>query len=242
MIILKSQTLPSPIKFTFHEYSERLVLILRVKSPNIIEHLAFLSVKYQVFLADLFGALVAARKNGESAVEGLVIEYRGTFNREAVFLITKDTKVVVQFRVEEDFLSRKNIAFESWMDTDKVRHQIAKQNLSTSSIHVQDLRHGMKKVNIEVQMVEMLKPVLVHTRYGNSVLLANTWVADETGRVKLCLWGDQVNSVQVGDTLELKNASVFAYKGERQLRLGKTGLLTVLPSDADKISLQQIKA
>ena len=219
-----------------------MVLILRVKTPNIIEHLAFLSVKYQVFLADLFGALVSARKNGESKCDGLLIEYRGTFNREAVFLITKASKVVVQFRVEEDFLSRKNIAFESWMDTDKVRHQIAKQNLSTNAVKVEDLRHGMKKVDIDVQMVEMLKPVLVHTRYGNSVLLANTWVSDETGKIKLCLWGDQVNSVRVGDTLQLKNASVFAYKGERQLRLGKTGLLNVLPSDADKISLQQIKA
>jgi ssDNA-binding replication factor A large subunit len=196
------------------------VLILRVKSP-----------------------LVSARKNGESKCDHLLVEYRGTFNHQAVFLITKASKVVVQFRVDEDFLSRKNIAFERWMDTDKVRNQIAKQNLSTNnSIRVQDLRHGMKKVDIEVQMVEMLKPVLVHTRYGNSVLLANTWVADETGKVKLCLWGDQVNSVSVGDTLQLKNASVLAYKGELQLRLGKTGLLNVLPSDAERINLQQIKA
>jgi hypothetical protein len=207
---------------------------LRDKSPNIIEHLAFLSVKYRVFLADLFGSLVSARETGESSCGKLMVEYRGTFSGQAVFLITKASKVVVQFRVEEDFLSRKNIAFERWMDTDKVRNQIAKQNQSTASVRVEDLRHGMKKVDIEVQMVEMLKPVLVHTRYGNSVLLANTWVADESGKVKLCLWGDQVNSVRVGDTLQLKNASVLAYRGELQLRLGKSGELNVMPTVSQK--------
>ncbi len=212
---------------------------LRDKSPNIIEHLAFLSVKYQVYLADLFGALISARKKGESKCGKLLVEYRGTFSGAAVFLITKASQVVVQFRVEESFLFQENIAFERWMDTDKVRSQIAKQNLSNNTlIKVEDLRHGMKKVDIEVRMMEMSKPISVRTRYGNNVLLANTWVADKTGKIKLCLWGDQVNSVSVGDTLQLKNVSVYAYKGELQLRLGKTGEINVLPSGTEKISFR----
>jgi ssDNA-binding replication factor A large subunit len=78
------------------------------------------------------------------------------------------------------------------------------------------------------------KPVMVHTQYGNNVLLTNAWVADETGKVKLCLWGDRVDSAVVGDTIQIKNASVFTYKGERQLRLGKTGSLNVLQSNIIK--------
>jgi ssDNA-binding replication factor A large subunit len=188
-----------------------------------------------VYLADLFGALVSAKKNSEAICGKLLVEYRGTFSNQAVFLITKASQVVVQFRVEEDFLLRENIAFERWMDTDKVRNQIAKQNLSTKTqIRVEDLRHGMKKVDIEVQMVEMSKPISVRTRYGNNVLLANTWVADKTGKIKLCLWGDQVSSVCVDDMLQLKNASVYSYKGELQLRLGKTGEIIVLPTVSQK--------
>ncbi len=203
---------------------------LRAKSPSIIEHLAFLSVKYHVFLADLFGALVSARKTGESNCNDLMVEYRGSFNGQAVFLITKSGKVIVQFRVEEDFLSIKNVPFDSWMNTDKVRNQIAKETLLSGSFSISDLRHGMKKVCLEAKILEISKPVTVHTQYGNNVSLTNAWVEDVTGKVKLCLWGDQVNSVRVGDTIHIKNASVFVYKGERQLRLGKTGTLNVLPT------------
>ena len=214
---------------------------MRVKNPSIIEHLAFLSVKYKVFLADLFKALVSARKTGDSKCDELTVEYRGSFSGQAVFLITKATKVVVQFRVDEDFLARKNVAFDSWMDTDKIRHQIAKQHLSSSSVLIENLRHGMKKVNLEVQVLEVSKPITVHTHYGNNVLLTNTCVGDDTGKIKLCLWGDRVDSVVVGSTIQLKNASVFTYKGERQLRLGKLGTLNVVPSVSDKIK-PQIKA
>jgi ssDNA-binding replication factor A large subunit len=33
-----------------------------------------------------------------------------------------------------------------------------------------------------------------------------------------------------GDTIQVRNASVSTYKGERQLRLGKNGTLSVLQS------------
>jgi replication factor A1 len=60
--------------------------------------------------------------------------------------------------------------------------------------------------------------------------VTNAWVADETGRIKLCLWNEQADLVNVGDTVQIKNASVSTFKGERQLRLGKKGTVNVLPS------------
>lgn len=203
---------------------------MNVKNPSIIEHLAFLSVKHNVFLAELFKALVSARELGDSVCEELVVEYRGTFSDQAVFLITKANKVVVQFRVDEKFLSRKNISFESWMNTDKIRNEIAKRKPASSSVLIQDLRHGMKKVSVEAEVLEASKPLLVHTQYGNSVLLTNVWLEDETGRIRLCLWGEWAHSVVAGDTIQIKNASVSTFKRERQLRLGKNGTLNVLKS------------
>jgi replication factor A1 len=210
---------------------------LNVKSPSIIEHLAFLSVKYQVYLAELFNALVSARAAGNSTCEELTIEYRGTFGGQAVFLIMTNGKVVVQFRVEEDFLFRKDIIFDNWMNTDKIKSQIAKQKHVSGVSLIKDLRHGMKKVNVEADVLEASKPTLVYTQYGSSVLLTNALVADETGKIRLCLWGDHANSAAAGDRVQIKNASVFMYKRERQLRLGKTGIITVL-SNANKTETQ----
>jgi ssDNA-binding replication factor A large subunit len=196
-----------------------------------MEHLAFLSVKQGIYLAELYQAMVEAREKGKVKCQHLLVEYRCSVKDEAIFLITKDTKVVLQFRVAEELLLRKDICFENWMDTDKVRKQMNRQSISPKlSVLVQDLRHGMKKINIEAKVLEIPTPATVQTRYGNSARVTNAWVADETGRIKLCLWNEQADLVNVGDTVQIKNASVSTFKGERQLRLGKKGTVSVLPS------------
>jgi hypothetical protein len=208
---------------------------LNQKKPKIIEYLAFLSVKHNVYLSELFQALVSARENGKSACMDLAVQYRGSTNNEAIFLITKYNKVVVQFRAAEEFLLRKNLHFESWMDTDKIRKQMSKQNCGPRlSTMVQDLRHGMKRVTVEAEVLEAPKPSLVYTRFGNSAMVTNAWIADETGKVKFCLWNEQANFFTEGDTIQIKNASVSTFKGERQLCLGKTGTISVLHSRADR--------
>ena len=196
----------------------------------IIETLAFLSVKHNIYVAELFEALVSAKEQGKTTCQDLKVEYRGCINSECVFLITKFTSVIGQFRVPEEFLLRKNICFENWMDTDKIRKQIGRRQNTGPRLCtlIQDLRHGMKKVNLEAEVLETAVPSIVYTHYGNSAKVTNVWIADETGKVRLCLWNEQSNSVSVGDMVQIKNATVSTFKGERQLRLGKTGTVTIL--------------
>ncbi len=212
---------------------------LNQKKATIIEHLAFLSVKYSVQLSELFDALVTARENGTATCANLIVEYRGNVRQEEIFLITKDSYVIVQFRIDKEDLLRKDLRIESWMNSDTIRRQLAKQicgpNISTM---IQDLRHGMKKVNVEAEVLENPKPSLVHTRYGNRAMVTNAWIADETGKVKLCLWNEQTDYITLGDIIQIKNASVTAFKGERQLCLGKTGTITVLTNQAGRTKQQ----
>ncbi|MGD0451917.1 MAG: hypothetical protein ABSA79_12805 [Candidatus Bathyarchaeia archaeon] len=203
---------------------------MRHKKPIIIEHLAYLSVKYYVYVSELYRALVSARGIGESTCGTLTIEYRGIINGQAIFLITKGSIVVAQFQVEEEFLFRKNISFESWLDTDKIRRQITKQNLKFDSMLIQNLRYGMKKVNLTAEVLETEKPCLIHTRYGNNVMLTGVWIGDETGKVKVCLWGEQANFPVAGDIVQIKHASVGTFNGKRLLSLGKFGSLSILRS------------
>ena len=208
---------------------------LNHKEPIIIEHLAFLSVKHHVYLSELYQALISARETGKSTCEELTVKYRGIINDQAIFLITKSNIVVAQFRVDKEFLYRKNISFESWLDTDKIRKQVYSQNPSPESTLIQNLRNGMKKVNIRAEVLETQKPQLIHTQYGNSLLLTNALIADETGKVNLCLWGEQANSLSVGDRIQIDHASVKIFKGEKQLSLGKHGTLSLLESDTPRI-------
>ena len=205
------------------------------KKPTIIEHLVFLSVKHGVYLSELFHALVIAKEQGTATCDNLTVEYRGSIGKQAIFLITKDLKVVVQFRIVKELLLTKDIHIESWMNTDKIHKQIFKQNCGPRlSTMVQDLRHGMKKVTVEAEVLETPKPSLVQTRYGNSAMVTNAWIADETGKIKLCLWNEQASYITTGDIIQIKNASVSAFRGERQLRLGKTGTVSVIQSRGNR--------
>ena len=161
-------------------------------------------------------------------VEDITVEYRGSVNNQAIFLITKDSKVVAQFRVSEETLLQNDISFDNWMETSKVRKEIAKQNPAPSHLKIEDLRVGMKKINIVAEVLETSEPSKVHTQFRDNALVSNAEVGDETGKVLLCLWDQQVNAVSVGDCIEVKNAHVATFKGEKQLRLGKNGSIVKL--------------
>jgi len=202
---------------------------LKHKKLAISEHLASLSVQYSLFPAELFQALVTAREHKKAKCQSLTIEYRGSVDREAIFLIKEDNNVIVQFRVPETTLLEKNMSFDNWMDSDKIRKQISKQNpAEPTSTFINELRHGMKRVNLEGKVLQVEEPRMVHTQFGSNALLANATLEDKTGVVKLCLWDQQVSAVHTGDIVQICNASVSTFKGEKQLRLGKAGTLTVI--------------
>ncbi len=201
---------------------------LRQKKSTLGEHLALLSVKYGVYPNEVFQALVAAKKNERAVCGNLHIEYRGKLKDEIIFLITKNNDVVAQFRVEEEFLLRKDNPFESWMNSDKIKRKIAKQNNDSIYTLIRDLRAGMKRVNVKAHVLEIPKPAQVHTQFGNTVMVVNAIIGDDTGKVKLCLWEGQIDSISEGDHIEVKKGQVCVFRGEKQLRLGKNGALSVL--------------
>jgi replication factor A1 len=208
---------------------------MKQKKPNLDEQLALLSAEHGVYPAELFQALVTAKDTGKTSCQDLTIGYRGSIENEAIFLITKDNAVVVQFRVPEELLLRKDVPFQKWMDTYQVRRELAKQNpAAPAQTQIQHLRSGMKKVNLEAQVLETPKPATVHTQYRDNALVTNAWIGDDTGKIKLCLWDEQVNCIAVGDTIQIKNATVATFKGERQVRLGKNATLCVLQSATAK--------
>ncbi len=201
---------------------------MRQREPGIVEHLALLSVKYEVPASELFEALVSALDNGKACCRSLAIQIRGTNRLGTVFLITKNNAVVGQFRLPESLLLRKDIRFENWMEPKRIRNLIEKQKLASKVLMVQDLRHGMKKVNLKAEVVQTSLPSRVCTQYGNNLTLTSAMVADKTGSVNLYLWNDQAAFVKKGDKVQIRNATVSMYKGERQLHLGKGGAINVL--------------
>jgi hypothetical protein len=202
---------------------------MKSKKPTLEDQLAFISAQHDVYPTELFSALVESKEESRKTEVGdLCIDYRGQINSQAIFLITKEGKVIAQFRVPNDTLNRTDVSFDSSMDTGRVRREIARQNPAPSHLKIEDLRVGMKKVNIAAEVTEVAEPSRVHTQFRDNAIVSNAVIKDETGNVLLCLWDQQVNTVHVGDYVEVKNAHVAMFKGEKQLRLGKNGSVSIV--------------
>jgi replication factor A1 len=201
---------------------------MKSKKPTLEDQLAFISAQHEVYPTELFQALIQAKGHGKSVCEDLTVEYRGSVNNEAIFLITKGSKVIAQFRVPQETLSQNDVSFDNWMNTSRVKKEIAKQNPAPAHMKIENLRVGMKKINVIAKVLETSEPSKVHTQFRDNALVSNAWIGDETGKIMLCLWDQQVNAVSLGDWIEVKNAHVAMFKAERQLRLGKNGTIKIL--------------
>jgi replication factor A1 len=95
-------------------------------------------------------------------------------------------------------------------------------------LNVKDLRDGMKRVNVEAKVVEKGEPREVMSRFKDETYkVADAVVADETGSIKMTLWNEQIDQVNVDDNIKVENGYVTSFKGEIQLNVGRYGKLTV---------------
>jgi replication factor A1 len=190
------------------------------------EYLALLSAKYGVDVDEFFNALISARNTRKSSCGVLSIECRSRRKNRLVLLITKGQKVVAQFPIPEEFFLLQNNPIK---DAQRIYmlDRYSKKDRKPRLLHVKDLRNGMKGVNIKAEVLEVAEPKSVVTRFGSYASLTNAIISDETGKIKLCLWNEQVTSLSVGDTVQIENARISAFKGEIQVRIGKNSVLRV---------------
>jgi replication factor A1 len=184
-------------------------------------------VKYSVDPDKLFQALVSTKEREKVLCRSLSIECRGRIKDEKIFLIMNDSTVVAQFRVSESFLSERGNPLRKFMDCGRIRRYLARKADAFQSSFIGGLRVGMKHVNLSAKVLEITKSVSVFTRFGNSAVVANALIGDETGTIKLTLWDAQIGSVSVGDAVQIRDAQAFAFRGEKQLRIGRKGTLSV---------------
>ncbi len=191
------------------------------------EYLALLTAKYGVEVDGFFSAMMSAVSDKTSKCGDLSVECREKKNNKVVLLITRESRVVAQFQLPEDFFKEIGRSLKEVKNARLAEKDLTAKYVYPQALQIKDLRIGMKKVNLTAKVVEVSKPTFVVTRFGNYANVANAMVSDDTGKIKLCLWNDQISSIAVGDTLQIENARISAFRNEKQLRIGKTGSLRV---------------
>ncbi len=193
------------------------------RSPN--EYLAFLSAKYEVNPDDFFRALVSASKNRIATCEDLSIECRCRQKESVVLLITNGSNVVAQFPVPTQFFFERKNPIRDADNTNAFRRGHIRKDTGPHWAQIKDLRIGMKSVDLKAEVVEIAEPIFVVTRFGNSASVANALISDETGKIKMCLWNEQIKSISEGDIIQIENATISSFRGEKQVRIRRNGLL-----------------
>jgi len=200
------------------------------------EYLAFLSAKHDVDPDSLFYALILAEESKKSECGDLSIERRGETRDKVMFLILSNFKVVAQLSVLKQFLMEKDHPIRDFMNTDKVLRFLAKKTRQSKVLTIKDLRSGMTQICLKAKVLEIPKPSLVYTRYGNCASVSNALIADETGTIRLCLWNEQIRCISTGDTIQIENARASTFKGQRQLNIGRRASLSSITEPACQLT------
>ncbi|AWR94229.1 OB-fold nucleic acid binding domain-containing protein [Acidianus brierleyi] len=82
-----------------------------------------------------------------------------------------------------------------------------------------NLKGGMENVNVTARVLQVGDQKTVQTRNGPRTL-RELIVGDETGRVKLTLWGTQNEDVKEGQVIKIENGWTTVFKGQVQLNAG----------------------
>ncbi len=196
------------------------------KDGRILENLARIAMLHKVDSSEFFNRIVEAWNHDGSECAQLAIKCRKRTKNSAIFLFTTGREVVAQFPISITILQGKN-QLESYTKTIFARISSVK-NFEGVDSKIGDLKVGMKKVSLKAEVLEIPKSKIVYTRYGTTACISNALIRDETGSMKMSLWNHQINTVHKGDVIDVKNGTVAWFSGERQLRLGRSGSLSVI--------------
>ena len=89
---------------------------------------------------------------------------------------------------------------------------------------INELKMGMNEISLSgVKVTEVSEPRSVRTRMGYDTTVATAIIEDDTGTIKLTLWGKKTEEIGEGDTLEVTDGYISEFKGELQLNVPRKG-------------------
>ena len=100
------------------------------------------------------------------------------------------------------------------------------QPTAAVNVKVEKLDPESRQVNVTVKVVTKGEArETVSRRDGSTHKVVDALVGDETGAVYLTLWDDNIEKVNEGDTINVKNGYVTLFRGSMRLNIGRYGSL-----------------
>ena len=98
---------------------------------------------------------------------------------------------------------------------------------------VKDVWFMNSGINVVGKVERKGVPKLVDTKYGASKKVCGAFLKDETGEVRLTLWDSDVERIQNGYTIKIRNGYARAFRGEKYLSSGFYGSIHIISTNSD---------
>lgn len=107
----------------------------------------------------------------------------------------------------------------------------------TEHLKVEGLKPSLRNVNVIVKVVDIGQPRGVFVRRDSSEhRVAEALVGDETGRILLNLWDDQIDSFGLNDVFEIKNGYTTLFRGSLRLNIGRYGTAEKVDTQIEEVN------
>ncbi len=98
---------------------------------------------------------------------------------------------------------------------------------------IADLKIG-QKADVDEATVTDVGEVRTFVRFGRPIRVATATIEDDTGKVKMSLWNEQIDQVKKGDKIKLSDGFCKEFQGEKQITTGRQGKIEVVESKAEE--------
>ena len=101
-------------------------------------------------------------------------------------------------------------------------------------MEIKDVKANQGNVDVVAKIASKESP-RTFTKFGKSGQVCNATLQDDTGKITLTLWNEDVEKVKIGDKIHVQNGWCSEFKGEKQLSAGKFGKIEVVESTAGTV-------
>lgn len=89
-----------------------------------------------------------------------------------------------------------------------------------------EVKPGMRNLSLDLKVVEKEEPHTFETDKGEG-RVATAICEDDSGKIKISLWNEDIEKVEVGDRISIENGYSRLFKDEVHVSAGKYGELKV---------------
>ena len=107
-------------------------------------------------------------------------------------------------------------------------YKLVKTLLKSDFVQINELKAGMNEVNIKAKISELKEPREVNTKFDTTIILTEATLEDDSGTIKLTLWGKQSEGLEEGNEVEITGGFTKEFREELQLGIGKKGSIKVV--------------